>query len=470
MKTIQLMIGSFFISVVAFAQPVQQKLDAAVKAMLKDSAMKHAIMSMYVVNSNTNEVVYDYNAQIGLAPASCQKVITSIAAFDLLGKDYRWKTELGYDGTIANDTLHGSLHLFGYGDPTLGSWRYASTKPANVFAEWIKATQRLNVHVIEKNIYFHQSTFEYQPLPGGWIWDDIGNYYGAGHFAFNWNENQYNLFLNTGKKEGDSVKIVRTEPAIQMIEMNNLLKAAKPGSGDNAYIYFAPYTENGFVSGTVPAGEKEFKIAGSMPYPSTTISNEMYKQFANKKIDIRDKPIAINAGIALEEKPTVCDSIISRIYSPTLDSVIFHFLRKSINLYGEALIKTISYEKNGFGSTDSGVAIVRKFWQERGIEKSALHIKDGSGLSPQNRITTNSLVTALQYARTRNWFSSFYDALPTYNNMKLKSGTIGGAKSFAGFHKASNGTEYTVAIIVNNFDGTANHIVQKMFLVLDELK
>jgi D-alanyl-D-alanine carboxypeptidase/D-alanyl-D-alanine-endopeptidase (penicillin-binding protein 4) len=54
--------------------------------------------------------------------------------------------------------------------------------------------------------------------------------------------------------------------------------------------------------------------------------------------------------------------------------------------------------------------------------------------------------------------------------MKLKSGTIGGAKSFAGYHTAKDGTAYTVAIIVNNFDGSAGEVVKKMFAVLDELK
>ena len=470
MRTFQLMIGSLFISMIASSQDISPKLDSTVKAMLSDSTMKHAIMGLYVVNSATNEVVYDFNSQVGLAPASCQKIITSIAAFDLLGKEYRWKTELGIDGSIAKDTLHGSIHITGYGDPTLGSWRYAATKPELVFAAWTKALQQLKIKVVEKNLYFNSSKFPYQPLPGGWIWDDIGNYYGAGHFALNWNENQYSIVLNAGDKEGDSVKISSMEPDMQLSEMNNLLKTGKKSSGDNAYIYLAPYTQNGFITGTIPAGEKGFKIAGSMPYPSTTISNELFKNFEKVKFEIKGRTIAIDSSIALEPKPALCDKVLHVFYSPTLDTVNFYFLRRSINLYGEAFIKTIAYEKTGFGNADSGLAIVKRYWQDRGIEKSALHIIDGSGLSPQNRITANSLVTALQYARTKNWFNSFYEALPTYNQMKLKSGTIGGAKSFAGYHKSKNGVGYTVAIIVNNYDGSAAAAVKKMFAVLDCLK
>jgi len=156
--------------------------------------------------------------------------------------------------------------------------------------------------------------------------------------------------------------------------------------------------------------------------------------------------------------------------SPPLDSLNYWFLQKSINLYGEALIKTIAYQQAGTGSTDKGVEILRDFWSKNGIEKSAINIIDGSGLSPQNRVTTNALVTVLQYAKTRPWFNSFYNALPSYNNMKMKSGTIGGAKAYTGYHTAKNGTEYTFAIIINNYDADAGNIVPKMYKVLDELK
>ena len=57
-----------------------------------------------------------------------------------------------------------------------------------------------------------------------------------------------------------------------------------------------------------------------------------------------------------------------------------------------------------------------------------------------------------------------------FHQMKLKSGTIAGAKSFAGYHLAKDGTSYTVAFIINNYDGTGSEIVRKMFRVLDELK
>ncbi len=130
----------------------------------------------------------------------------------------------------------------------------------------------------------------------------------------------------------------------------------------------------------------------------------------------------------------------------------------------------MAYIKMGEGSTEKGIGIVKQFWEDKGIERTALRIKDGSGLSTTNRITTNALVNVLQYARDKTWFSSFYNALPSYNGMKLKSGTISGIKSFTGYHTSKDGVDYTLAFIVNDFSGTSSEMTKKMFLVLDELK
>ena len=65
-----------------------------------DPQLKHAISSLYVIDGKTGKVVFDKNSQIGLAGASTQKIFTATTAFELLGKDFRYKTDLGYDGEI----------------------------------------------------------------------------------------------------------------------------------------------------------------------------------------------------------------------------------------------------------------------------------------------------------------------------------------------------------------------------------
>jgi D-alanyl-D-alanine carboxypeptidase/D-alanyl-D-alanine-endopeptidase (penicillin-binding protein 4) len=156
--------------------------------------------------------------------------------------------------------------------------------------------------------------------------------------------------------------------------------------------------------------------------------------------------------------------------SPPLDSIVYWFLKRSVNLYGEALLKTLGYEFTNSGSADSGISVIKNFWKEKGIESSALHIIDGSGLSPGNRITASALVSILEYAKKQSWFSSFYDALPEINGIKMKSGSISGVVSYTGFIRSKTGQDYTFAFMVNNYDGSANEVRRKMWRLLDVLK
>src|SRR5215468_2669828 len=52
-------------------------------------------------------------------PASTMKLVTTLAALELLGPDYRWRTEAYADGPIVDGVLDGNLVLKGYGDPKI---------------------------------------------------------------------------------------------------------------------------------------------------------------------------------------------------------------------------------------------------------------------------------------------------------------------------------------------------------------
>ena len=53
------------------------------------------------------------------------KLVTTFAALELLGPDYRWKTEAYLGGPLVDGELHGDLILKGYGDPkiTVEQWQ-----------------------------------------------------------------------------------------------------------------------------------------------------------------------------------------------------------------------------------------------------------------------------------------------------------------------------------------------------------
>lgn len=474
MKTV-LLTACCFICSVAAAQNITTSLADAVKKLEMDTQFKHAIISMYVADTKTGKPVFEKNAQVGLAPASCQKVVTSVSAFEMLGKEYRYKTELRYFGMIRDSAIIGNFYIVGYGDPALGSWRYSGTGESVIMKRWINVLKRKKISSIGRLIT-DNSRFSAQSIPGGWVWEDVGNYYGAGANALNWRENQFDLILKAGNEVGKNVEITGIIPENYGQPFTTELKTGKKGSGDNAYIYLPANGDFPLVKGTIPLGENSFKISGSISNPSLFIWEEFrrnldaagitYKK-AEEKFLIPENKLA---GYPAPYTDTAHTFILDTYFSPSLDSINYWFLKKSINLYGEAFVKTIAYEKTKFGSTDTGIAIIKQFWKQRGIEPAALNISDGSGLSPANRVTTHALVTVMQYAKKQAWFSSFYNALPEMNGIKMKDGYISGVRSYTGYIKSKNGSEYTFSFIVNNFNGSPGTVREKMWKVLDILK
>ena len=452
-----------------YGQTVADKLKKATTVFLNDEQLRHAIVSLYVTDTEGNEV-FSLNTEYGLAAASTQKIFTSAAALSILGEKFNYETHIGYTGTIEKGSLNGDLIIKGYGDPTLGSSRYKKTNPDSILNFLVHTLNHAGIKKINGNIFLDDAAFGYQPLPGGYVWEDIGNYYGAGTWALNWRENQYDLILKAGANEGDTSTVLRTEPDLQVDAFYNFITTAHVGSGDNTILYLAPYGTSGFGEGTIPRGINQFKVSGAFAYPADQLKAELNSCLQKNRIEISGD-IVTGATFMRQQKPLpVAKQTLANYTSPALDSVVFWFLQRSINLYGEALLKTIAYHEDSVGTTTEGIAVLKKFWQQNGIDSSLIHILDGSGLSPQNRVTTTALVKALLYARKQSWFQTFYNALPVNNDMKLKSGSIGGVRAFAGYHTALNGKKYVVAIIVNNYDDSMGSVTPKIFKLLDALK
>ncbi|MEP6952239.1 MAG: D-alanyl-D-alanine carboxypeptidase/D-alanyl-D-alanine-endopeptidase [Ginsengibacter sp.] len=460
-----LLLISFFNIAQLNAQDVESVFNSAWKKFIADKSLQHASAGIYVINSSTGKTVSDHNAQVGLAPASCQKVIIASTAFELLGHNYSYKTSLGYTGNVLSGVLNGDIIIKGSGDPTLGSWRYDQTTEDSIIAAFKKAISREGITEVKGNVFADESLWKGEVTPDGWIWQDIGNYYGAGASALNWRENQYDLFLKSGKNVGNPVERVSTNPAfVEGLNLKVLATSAEKESGDNAYIYLPINEKYAYVRGTIPVNENLFIISGAMPHPAKQLALTL--EAALKKAPVEKASMDYPAI----QKNSDSTHIFYMHNSPPLDSIIFWFLKRSINLYGEALIKTMAYELIKTGDTDSGVSIVKNFWNKKGIDPAAINVMDGSGLSPANRVTAATLVSVMEYAKKQSWFHSFYNALPEINGIKMKSGSIGGVVSYTGFIKSKKGAEYTFAFIVNNFDGSANELRKKMWSLLDLLK
>ena len=265
--------------------------------------------------------------------------------------------------------------------------------------------------------------------------------------------------------DGDAVTVVETKPVLYDYPIRSELRSAAKGTGDNAYIYIPVSSSHATVRGTIPVNESRFEISGAMINPARQFTASLYETLKTQE-DARHSWLPVYEPVSAAQTP----AIFYTEQSPSLDSLIYWFNKKSINLYGESLVKAIAFEKQGFGSTDSGLTIVREFWEKLGLDDGELNMYDGSGLSPLNRVTTHAQVEILKYAKSRAWYPAFYDALPEFNGMKMKSGTISDVKGFCGYHKGKDGKEYIFSFLVNNYSGRSSALVNKMYKVLDVLK
>ncbi len=443
-----------------FAQTVPEKLAAAFEALERDPLLRNGIASLYVVDAKTGEVVYGKNEVLGLLPASTLKVITSASAYELLGKGFRFKTAFAYHKQGGAT----SLLITPGGDPTLGSWRWNTTKEDVVLRQIAQAAKKAGINAVQA-VSVDNSGWQSESIPDGWIWQDIGNYFGAGASKLNWRENQFDVSLRSGSKIGDPVEITGTKPVLHGYSLTSELTSAAAGSGDKAYIYLPMQGSTGTIRGTIPVNQAKFTISGAMPDAGKQFAFSLQEALAKAAI-----PCSPQVLLGYSERERGQYTVFHTITSPSLDSIVYFFNKESINLYGEALVKSVGNRKSGEGATAAGVDIIREFWKQRGIPETELGMVDGSGLSPLNRVTTHAMVSVLQHARKQPWFDGFYTSLPVYNGMKMKSGTLQGVKGFTGYHQSKNGKEYSFAFLVNNYNGSSGALVRKMYAVLDVLK
>ncbi|QOW09242.1 D-alanyl-D-alanine carboxypeptidase/D-alanyl-D-alanine-endopeptidase [Kaistella flava (ex Peng et al. 2021)] len=447
------------ISQLYFTQSVAQNLDAATQKLLSSSPAYSSIISMFVADENGNSI-YENNGNVGLSTASTQKIFTAAAALETLGKDYQYVTTANYSGTISEGSLAGDLFITSTGDPTLGSWRYDGFKPENFKQKLIQSLKAKGISKISGNLIIDDSYFDFLTTPGGWPWNDLGNYYGAGVWGVNWRENQFDIQVAGGQIKNINVDL----PNVNWV---NDIKTG--GSSDQSLVFTAPHSDVAYVNGNLPA--KSLTVSGATPNPPLTFGQEIKKWLKESGIEFNGKVTSTSQQRIDGDKITTApkNNLLLEYKSPTLDKIVFWFMRKSINFYGETLIKTLGKEKKNEGSFDAGISYLKDFWRSKGINPASINFADGSGLSPQNYVSARAEVQSLLYSKKQPWFNEFYDGFPMQGNgMKLKSGTMKDTKSFAGYYTSKNGKKYVFAIIINNYQG--GNVSEALFQVLNVLK
>ena len=112
-------------------QPLAVGWEAGLRAALdslcnNDSLANTSQIGICIHDLTQNTLLYARNAHHRMRPASCQKVVTAVAALHYLGAGHRMRTTLHMTGQISGTTLKGNLYVVGGMDPTVTAAEVAS--------------------------------------------------------------------------------------------------------------------------------------------------------------------------------------------------------------------------------------------------------------------------------------------------------------------------------------------------------
>jgi len=468
----------FFTPYLLFSQktPSYQNLQKTLEELEKDTLLKNGYLGFCLKNTSTGQVVFEKNSKKTMLIASCTKLFSTATALEILGKNFTFKTQLAYTGMIENGILKGDLHIVGGGDPTLGSPDFPNQlNTSQLFTNWVNTLQKLGIKEIQGKIIGNGSYFSQNATPAGWIWEDMGNYYGSAVYGLNIHDNEYKLLLQPSKIIGEDAKILGTDPNLPFLNFKGSLKTAAKGTGDNGYIDgYAMYNDR-FLSGSVPQADSFF-IKGALPNPAFTTAYLFSQYLKQKNIKIAQEP-----SFSYESVSNSTQTIVE-INSPNLAEIVREINLYSINLYAEGIFKQIGKSKNT--EKEAGM-IIQNYWKEKGMDITGLEIGDGSGLSLKNGVSAYHLAELLSLMSKSSSYEAFHQSLPVagisgtmtnwlknttlQGNLRAKTGSMKGVIAIAGYFTNAQGEKMSFAIIANRYQGTYSQMrkkFEKVFLAM----
>jgi D-alanyl-D-alanine carboxypeptidase/D-alanyl-D-alanine-endopeptidase (penicillin-binding protein 4) len=445
-----------------------ENLKAEIFRLQDDPDLAHGIWGLCVLDLKKDSMLADYNSNTGFVPASSLKVITTGAALSTLGENFRYETKIQYDGTLdsLNGVVYGNIYIRGSGDPTLGSKYFLKEKDSvQLMQKWTRLLIAKGIRKIEGAVIADPGAFDADGIPETWIWGDMGNYYGAGAVGLNYRDNLYSAFFKSGA-DGDTAHITKIFPALPGLQLHNTVRAG--GTKDNAYIYGAPFSNIRFSLGSIPSKRTDYQVDGSMPDAAYYCAYELDSVLRMHGIRISEKPATLRA-LKLEGKDTRRHRIVLfSEYSPRLAEIVWWTNKKSVNLYAEAILKTLALHKYGYGSEAAGTDLVASFWASKGVDVKGMYLNDGCGLSRWNSVTPRQFTGMLRVMTKDPNFKTFYRSFPEHNaTVVAKSGYITRVRSYTGYVTKKNGELIAFSLIANNYDCLPTDMRKKFERMLD---
>ena len=340
-----------------------------------------------VTNLSTGQVLYALHPATGYAPASTTKIATAVAALDTFGPNARFTTLVRSGGQGRRQASPvTSIVLVGGGDPTLAAGPYPAAdypRPATLSSLAAATARALRARGTSSvRLGYDASRFGGPEVAAGWTPAGApGNYFSTG-----------NVTPITGLE----------------VDQGRLTARGTPDDSDD------------------PANYRPRSLTPSLD------AARAFAGFLRKDgITIHGRPSAARASTAPGH-----GAVLAAVHSPALAAIVQQMLSESNNVIAETLARQVAVA-TGRPGTFSGAAAAVMAVDAR-LKVSGLHLHDGSGLSPLDRISPQALVRLVGLAARTGPGS----LRPVITGLPVAgfSGTLGPGSFFGPFGRTALGT------------------------------
>jgi D-alanyl-D-alanine carboxypeptidase/D-alanyl-D-alanine-endopeptidase (penicillin-binding protein 4) len=437
-------------------------LPAAVREALRHANIPLSSVGVVVREINSSAPLIQVNAKQAMNPASTMKLLTTYAALELLGPAYTWRTEAYVDGKLENGVLNGNLIIKGYGNPKIN---------AEQLWLWLR---ELRNRGLRDNLVLDHGAFAMQASDPAAFDNDPGRAYNVGPDALLLNFNAIRLrFIPADGKVN-----VYTEPSLAGLTLDNRLTLKSQHNcsdwDDNVHVQLVGNVIR--LQGTYPAACGEH----DKPY------NLWQEMGGTLRGSTRDGSTPDSAMLFATQHSQPLSEIIRDI-NKFSNNVMARQLFLSLSLNKEAPTKNTPPINTLIGSslpvTTAAPASVelseialRSWLTKKGFEFPELVLENGAGLSRKERISPQNLALLLQDIQLSPFSAEIEASLPIVGvdgTMKkrhdncavtthahLKTGSLEGVKSIAGFLQSRSGKQWILVFIINHPNASAGQQAQ----------
>lgn len=401
-----------------------------------------------------------YGEQRSFNPASVMKLVTTLAALDRLGPAHTFKTQVLVSGSLADGVLDGDLILRGGGDPSLTRERFWLLLRA--IRERGIRTLRGDV-VIDNGFYAidaaDPAAFDGAPLKP----------HNAAPDALLVNFNALSLRL---RPAGTAVEAALDPDALPL---DNQLEtvADLPCNGWQEGLAVERDGDRLRLGGRYPAACGERSVWLNLMCPPATAAayfRSLWRELGGR----HDGQIRLGSGPE-DARPLL------EFESEPLARLVRDTNKFSNNVMAKMLYLDLGAAAFGApASWDKGERAIRQWLQERGLEIPELVLENGSGLSRVERISAGAMARLLRWAASQPLYYEFAASLPALGlegtqarrmngapeqgRAWLKSGSLNGARSLAGYVLDAAGRRKVVVLFINHAGAARMDEVQAALL------